>query len=365
MGPGHIRALDGLRGFALVMVLYAHCSGILGLRSGDPWPTSAVLDVGWHYGSMGVDLFFVLSGFLITRILFSTKTNPRCLRNFYIRRVLRIFPVYYSFLILCLVILPMFLSSETCLGFFGEPKYHIWLWFYGTNLIKTLIPQDLFHSLEHFWSLAVDEHYYAVWPVVVLKLSRATLWRVCVYLIILAAVMRFLFLLGGNSVGAYVFTLCRLDGFAVGALVAIIEQEANFKPEEMKVPRGMIIWTVVFLVLVCLCGGNGILVPSLSSFAFGLMVFAAVKYRVFQRPFETRIMKALGRYSYGTYVCHLPFLYILMRHFPQTLALTQNRQFDVWIFYALGFSVPLMVGIISYHLMEKRFLDLKDVLASK
>jgi peptidoglycan/LPS O-acetylase OafA/YrhL len=360
-----VLSLDGLRGFALLLVLYAHLSSALKSQSGDPWPASFVLETGQHYGSMGVDLFFVLSGFLITRILFSTKTNPYCLRNFYIRRVLRIFPVYYGFLFLCLVLLPLGLSDQTLLTLFGEPKYHPWLWFYGTNLIKSIIPKDLFHALEHFWSLAVDEHYYGAWPMVVLKLGVPTLRRLCIYLIIMAVVMRFIFNFFGNSVGAYVFTLCRLDGFAVGALVAIIEQKANFNPEAMQVPRGMIICTIVSFILVWLCGGNGILVPSLSSFAFGLMVFAAVKYRSFQRPFESYIMRALGRYSYGTYVCHLLILYILQLYFPQTLALTGNRQVDVLLFYALGFSIPLMIGIASYHLMEKRFLDLKDVLASR
>jgi peptidoglycan/LPS O-acetylase OafA/YrhL len=171
--------------------------------------------------------------------------------------------------------------------------------------------------------------------------------------------------MAGHSVGAYVFTLCRIDGLALGAFIAILEQEIGYKHSEIRIPRGFIVATIFLFVAVCLSGGNGVLVPSLSSFLFALMVLAAVKYKLFQRPFEAGALTFLGLYSYGVYMYHLPLLFVLEKFFPQVLALTNNRVLDVFLFFAIGCGSSLLVAFLSYHLIEKHFLKLKNVLAAR
>ena len=128
--------------------------------------------LGAHVGQTGVDLFFVLSGFLITGILLDTRNHPRYFINFYGRRTLRIFPLYYGIIFLTLF-LPMIVRMIV-----GEPvtehqRNQWWLWLYLTN-VGVFLGVDV--PAMHFWSLAVEEHFYLVWPAVVYILSPGG-WR--------------------------------------------------------------------------------------------------------------------------------------------------------------------------------------------
>jgi peptidoglycan/LPS O-acetylase OafA/YrhL len=186
-GHGHYKPLDGLRGVAILLVFVFHVNGIADhLRAS--W-FGVVLLLGASWGWMGVDLFFVLSGFLITGILIRSLNGPRYFRNFYIRRALRIFPLFYGVLLLLVVLTP-FLHLEWRLG-------HISYLFYCQNIAMEFSPDlrvlpPAIH-LEHFWSLAVEEQYYMIWPMIVwLVRKESRIMKLCFAMIACGILLRIL-----------------------------------------------------------------------------------------------------------------------------------------------------------------------------
>ena len=161
----HCLALDGVRGFAILAVtIYRICKEL----APNSHPVVAFIQRITSPGMRGVDLFFVLSGFLITGILLYSKGRPNYFRNFMVRRALRIFPLYFLSLFLGLWIIPSVFSTHV----FDMPRAEqFYLWTYTSNIRMSWLNGWCFGPFDHFWSLAVEEHFYLVWPAVVLFLS--------------------------------------------------------------------------------------------------------------------------------------------------------------------------------------------------
>src|SRR5262245_32218221 len=194
---GHVPALDAIRGLAiLVVTLYRFGGG--GEGAANAVGLSWVVDLGAH----GVDLFFVLSGFLITGILFDAKGKEHYFRNFYIRRTLRIFPLYYAALVLTLLVLPSLFAN-----FPTTDVATSWLWLYGANVVQSLRGAWCLGPLNHFWSLAIEEHFYFVWPLAIYLTSRRGAMRLAGGLGAASILARTAWLAaGGNDVAAEVLT---------------------------------------------------------------------------------------------------------------------------------------------------------------
>jgi peptidoglycan/LPS O-acetylase OafA/YrhL len=180
----HIPALDGLRGLAIIAVVW-HNSALTGSGAGMS-ELAKFISLFANMGWVGVQLFFVLSGFLITGILLDEKGAPRQLHNFYMRRVLRIFPLYYAVLLVAFIVLPAL--GDRPAWSVANKSNEIWYWLY---LVNWDIPiEGGGGGLSHFWSLAVEEQFYLLWPLAVIALSRSALSRLCLVLIVSAPLAR-------------------------------------------------------------------------------------------------------------------------------------------------------------------------------
>jgi len=186
----HYPALDGLRGIAILAVFCYHFGG--GSKSSN-WLIqiwSGIADTGW----MGVDLFFVLSGFLITGILYDTAHKPNRVKNFYARRSLRIFPLYYGVLLLFLLLTPT-------LQLHWKPG-HLLYFFYLSNMMPLFTPGLASPGpkmmVGHFWSLAVEEQFYLVWPFIVWYVrDRRKLLQVSIAIMVAALIFRMILVCRG------------------------------------------------------------------------------------------------------------------------------------------------------------------------
>jgi peptidoglycan/LPS O-acetylase OafA/YrhL len=216
---GHLPGLDGMRGLAILLVLLFH---FVGNTVATNWIERAIVGVS-NYGSYGVELFFVLSGFLITGILYDARNKPHYFRNFYMRRLLRIFPLYYGVLALVFFIAPLIpLLRGPMLNYLVDRQS--WAWLYAVNIYIAKQGDWSFSYLEHFWSLAIEEHFYLFWPLVVFLL--ATRPRTLIAVSLGTALCAMLARLTGSLMGlswwtTYVLTPFRLDGLALGAFLAV------------------------------------------------------------------------------------------------------------------------------------------------
>ena len=214
-GRAHIQALDGVRGFAIFAVFLYHAWPDFSPE----WRGGATLNLLASAGPFGVDLFFVLSGFLITGILLDARERPHYFRNFYARRTLRLFPVYYLYLLIIATVLPLFHRAIHT----SMPDYHrlvVVVPLYFGNWKANWGWGDPW--LGHIWSLAVEEQFYLVWPTVVLLAGRRRLWPICLAIIAGATVLRCVWAADGvawNQI--YRLTITRADTMAYGALGAL------------------------------------------------------------------------------------------------------------------------------------------------
>src|SRR5262245_57382334 len=187
---GHIPALDGLRGVAILLVMLHHFTVIQPAGAFEKW-----FERFAHLGMHGVDLFFVLSGFLITGILFDSKGEPHFLRNFYMRRSLRIFPLYYAVVVFSFLLVPIILAHVAGLAgklsrFQGASEDWVWYVFYLSNFSIARVSAFRHGILDVTWSLAIEEQFYLVWALCVLFFNWRTLRGICLGAILGALAIR-------------------------------------------------------------------------------------------------------------------------------------------------------------------------------
>lgn len=211
---GRIRALDGMRGLAAAGVMLLHFA--LQVPAADT--PSVVLKWVLTTGPR-LDLFFVLSGFLVTGLLYDAKPRPHYFRNFYARRMLRILPLYYGAL-LVLFVAPYLVNAPGASNFQVPFADQLWYWLYLQNF-KPLPP--LFVGVAwHLWSLAIEQQFYLVWPFVIFRTSREQAIRICGALIAVSIAYRIFGRFDGVGRGIVWPTPARLDGIAVGSAIALI-----------------------------------------------------------------------------------------------------------------------------------------------
>src|ERR1035437_9377640 len=223
---GHIPALDGLRGVAILMVLMLHFYNEAAINAQYPLFGPIVTKLALS-GLYGVQLFFVLSGFLITGILLDSKGGANYFRNFYMRRFLRIFPLYYGTLCVLFLILPHVVPFDE--GAQDIASRQGWLWAYLSNLPWSGSNWDSSNvfRLGHFWSLCVEEHFYFLWPLVVYACSKQKLVRLCVIIMVCCLLVRLIHTVADGPRLFEWSSIWKLDGLALGSLLAASLRESS------------------------------------------------------------------------------------------------------------------------------------------
>lgn len=376
-GPArsHVPALDGVRGLAILLVLVSHLmlfNDRTGSRFGDS--LSALRGLGWA----GVDLFFVLSGFLITGILYDTLHDPHYFRSFYMRRFLRIFPLYYGFLFF-LMILNCFVPQAHFV--WGGRQYVLLTYMQNTGL---WFPVTDFHpgvwaDLDHFWSLAVEEQFYLFWPLLVfLVRGRRRLIALALTLSGLALLLRIvLYLHGSSPMLIFMLTPCRMDTLLLGGCLAlVIRGDSSWIPRRWMLPLALTSAIVIAAYTLWHLGRE------MRSFFFGatfgylliaigcvsLLIAALEPESIAHRIFRWSFLRSLGKYSYGIYVLHIFVAHLfgtlvnLMLGTSLRIFLTpylHSRALAVLLEFCVNAAAVYLVAYFSYNLYEVHFLRLK------
>jgi len=376
-GRRHLPALDGLRGVAILLVMVYHFSGGTdqSARGLDLWFTR-VCGVGWA----GVDLFFVLSGFLITGILIEARGKEGGLKRFFVRRSLRIFPLYYAVLLALFVGLPM-VGAASSTGLEAVAPNQGWLWTYTGNIAKFFEPSIVFHEgliqTAHFWSLAAEEQFYLVWPLCVMWLEHKTLRRVCVGFACASMTLRTgLQFWVGDAV--YTFTPCRLEGLMVGAYIAIAWREAGSLIHQRRLVKTVAMGCGVILGITWLAVGldnahwtmltYGFTAVALLSGALLVLVLKAGETTTLHRLLCVSPLRFVGRLAYGLYVFHYLLMPLFRTYFsPEVLVREVFGHYWPARFASMGLSMAasIVVAWVSWHVLEKHFLGLKDRFAGE
>jgi peptidoglycan/LPS O-acetylase OafA/YrhL len=359
-----VPALDGIRGIAILLVLIAH--GVPFIRPAPGGVLLRLLIFGW----CGVDLFFVLSGFLISGILIRTRNATNRASSFYARRVLRIFPIYYLTLIVLFVMAAYSPAMRLMVGLTGATEHAV---FFGYLQNWLLLWNAMPHSIVgHFWSLAVEEQFYIIWPVIVWKLTTRSLLRLCVSASVCALLLRITLVWHfGPHFWINALTPTRGEGLLIGsALAATVSIYGKIPLRVLGIMAATGTATLGFILLsdpaefVNTDAGPymyTIGVTALGLF-FGALVGSSQYYVPALTPLLTRNgLRSLGKYSYGLYVYHAPIYfivtYILTSTFRTEFPLP-TAQGALYVLFLTGASY--VVAWLSFQLLEKRFLSLKS-----
>jgi peptidoglycan/LPS O-acetylase OafA/YrhL len=372
-GLGHLAPLDGLRGIAILMVVCVHFGFAAEFPASSHHSAGVLVQRIMFAGWAGVDLFFVLSGFLITRILLATRGGPRYIRNFYGRRMLRIFPLYFGSVLAGLLLFHVLLPSQSHL--LEEAWAHqVWLWTYSMNIALALGVAANFGIFNQFWSLAIEEQYYLVWPWVVRRTGHRTLAIICSSLIVCPLVLRCLWIAAGATwLSAYWFTLCRLDALAMGGLAAIVLDGRLVSEERLRAWLGpalavsLTALAILFVAVDPFYPSNPVVLTVGHSLVGTVAVLALARAVItpgsaWATAFSHPVLRFWGKYSYGVYVMHWPLLKLVQPAYKRWIEHGVHIV-DAVSFFVLGILASLALACISYHGFEVFFLRLKRYFA--
>jgi peptidoglycan/LPS O-acetylase OafA/YrhL len=353
VAKGFIRELDGLRGVAILLVIVHRF-----------WPRSGigmaadVAGAGW----IGVDLFFVISGFLITGILLDTRGEPGYFKNFYARRVLRIFPLYYLFV------------GGVFVAFAGNPAFRehagspIWYLLHLGNIPEGVLDHDVPYWLAPAWSLAIEEQFYLTFPWLVYLLDRRRLAMVLAGMLLAAPAIRLATMLAfpDQERIQYLFTLCRIDTLAVGCLLAVIVRSIDLE-RYRTVAIQLAVIAVPAVVVLAIASRLDRTSPFDRVFGYSVVAIGCAAVVALVLLARGHASTAVLRWGPLAYLGKLCFgLYLLHRPADTLVSAVADRAGIDADLRLMPFKIAVAVALatLSWHVIERPFLRLKERFAS-
>ena len=351
----HYPALDGLRGLCCLLVIFYHTFYF-------------VLEKYLSFIWVSIDIFFVLSGFLITDILLNLNLNKKSIFTFYIKRGLRVFPLYYLSLILFFIILPVLSINTLNVDYYKQNQ--VWFWSFLQNWLMIFNPPKE-SSLVHLWSMAVEEQFYLLWPLIILFVKKPK--RLLLIIItLLLAVIAFRFWIWDIKIekieygNLYSFT--RIDGICVGCIVALLKK---INPGYINKRIAIIVLTIAGLNFLFYYLNRESSMPYfglIGFFTFSIVVGILVdeiinnENSIFSKIFRFPPLRFIGKISYGTYIFHLP-VYLAFKPYVESWAASHIEEIPP-PYFASGVLTILsfIIGYLSYKYFEIHFLRLKQKL---
>jgi peptidoglycan/LPS O-acetylase OafA/YrhL len=348
----HLQGLNGLRAIAALSVVIAHISleGIadFGLPNLSDLPMAG----------FGVTLFFVISGFLITYLLLQevNKTSNVDIKKFYIRRILRIWPIYYLFIFICVGV---FFIMKKPLDFNMK---EMWFYIFFAANIPFIFQQGIV-ILVHYWSIGVEEQFYLFWPLII-KISKNKLFKITVliFFILFLTKMVFWWYFGHGSFAYRFLSVTRFHCMMIGAIGAILYFNKNIR--FIKLFSNKIVQLLSWMLFL-LMGLNFIYIPVVVSQE--IIAIASLSMIIGQITVNNRIINLektifdfIGKISYGIYIIH-PLIILLISKLYKNLNFNQTLKY--LIVYLSVVFVTIVVAWLSYNFYEKPFLKLKNKFA--
>ncbi|HVN94246.1 MAG TPA: acyltransferase [Terriglobales bacterium] len=346
--------LDGLRFFAFLAVFWFHFPSDPAFFYSHyhiPVWLGQLLMYSPSAGQHGVDLFFALSAYLITELLMREKDERGSLdvRSFYIRRILRIWPLYYLTIIVFEVVsllipshpfpFPYFLAFSLLAGNWGVIVFH-----------KAFIFATL-------WSVSIEEQFYLLWPPVVARLTRRGIAGAAVLMIVVANLTRVVMLLAHcKETAVYFSTLVRLDEIAGGILLAVLlrHRVPNLRNWIRMILLGAAILCVVITGYLKTIHPQAIKADILVSYSASAACCTLIVYSVLGMRLKSKSLRYLGKISYGLYVFHIACIQLVDKYFKMDPRLIHALLKPI---FSLGLTI--LVSALSYRFIESPFLKLK------
>jgi peptidoglycan/LPS O-acetylase OafA/YrhL len=338
---GRIPSLDGLRGIAILLVLLAHACQT------HHFPITGPLKRFFLMGGVGVEIFFVLSGFLITTLMLREidRQGRLNVRHFYLRRILRIVPAYACFLL-----------AVAALVLIGESELDSRQWTAALTYTVNFLRQPTW-EIGHAWSLSIEEHFYLLWPLVMAFGRPDTARRVAMAVIAIGFALRWaiMAIMPQHTIMAELWTFTRLDGIAFGCFLALLAHDALWRHRfDALCARPVVLGLAGITLLGSMWMSNVSgkfavgLAFTINAAAISLLTWAAVCHRhsLIGRLLNSRVLSAIGVGSYSLYLWQQIFLNHDKTGFPY--AFPQNLAFAG------------LAACMSYWLIERPFLRLKD-----